>query len=156
MVPVMQGDERERFLADIHVGVLGVTDTRGTSAPLLVPVWYRYEPGKDVVVQTGRKSVKARLLHEAGRFSLCVQDEAPPYRYVSVEGPVVSVADPADAVEREAMAHRYLATGDARDYLVATHEQLVDDITFRMRPERWRTANFAAFAAEFAGADGNR
>ncbi|MFD7092505.1 pyridoxamine 5'-phosphate oxidase family protein [Streptomyces sp. NPDC056730] len=152
----MRSDERERFLADTHVGVLGVTDPRGVRAPLLVPVWYRYEPGKDVVVQTGRASLKARLMREAGRFSLCVQDETAPYRYVSVEGPVSSVADPMDPAEREAMAHRYLGAAEARDYLAGTRDQLIDDITFRMRPERWRSADFAAFAAEFAGADGPR
>ncbi|MET9416899.1 pyridoxamine 5'-phosphate oxidase family protein [Streptomyces klenkii] len=149
----MPGEEREHFLAGLHVGVLGVTDTGDGRAPLLVPVWYRYEPGGEVVVQTGRETVKARLLRAAGRFSLCVQDENPPYRYVSVEGPVTAVNDPVDPVEREAIAHRYLDPEEARAYLKSTADQLADDITFRMRPQRWRTANFAAFAAEFSEAD---
>ncbi|WP_367132129.1 MULTISPECIES: pyridoxamine 5'-phosphate oxidase family protein [Streptomyces] len=149
----MPGVEREHFLAGLHVGVLGVTDTGDGRAPLLVPVWYRYEPGGEVVVQTGRETVKARLLRAAGRFSLCVQDENPPYRYVSVEGPVTAVNDPVDPVEREAIAHRYLDPEEARAYLKSTTGQLADDITFRMRPQRWRTANFAAFAAEFSEAD---
>ncbi|MCF3106595.1 pyridoxamine 5'-phosphate oxidase family protein [Streptomyces roseoverticillatus] len=152
MVPAMPGEERERFLADLHVGVLGVADG-DDRAPLIVPVWYRYEPGGDIVVQTGRETVKARLLREAGRFSLCVQDENPPYRYVSVEGPVTAVNDPVDPGEREAIAHRYLDPEEARAYLKSTAGQLADDITFRMRPQRWRTANFAAFAAEFSEAD---
>ncbi|GAA0348457.1 pyridoxamine 5'-phosphate oxidase family protein [Streptomyces olivoreticuli] len=150
MLPTMPHDERARFLADLHVGVLGATDTRGTRAPLLVPVWYHYEPGGEVVVQTGRETIKARLLRAAGRFSLCVQDENRPYRYVSVEGPITSVTDPVDPVLREAMARRYLDPEEARAYLAATADQLKDDITFRMRPQHWRTANFAAFAAEFA------
>ncbi|MEU5424982.1 pyridoxamine 5'-phosphate oxidase family protein [Streptomyces olivoreticuli] len=150
MLPTMPHDERERFLADLHVGVLGATDTRGSRAPLLVPVWYHYEPGGEVVVQTGRETIKAQLLRAAGRFSLCVQDENRPYRYVSVEGPVTSVTDPVDPVLREAMARRYLDPEEARAYLTATSDQLKDDITFRMRPQHWRTANFAAFAAEFA------
>ncbi len=152
MVPAMPGEERERFLAGLHVGVLGVADGDGR-APLLVPVWYRYEPGGDVIVQTGRETVKARLLRAAGRFSLCVQDENPPYRYVSVEGPVTAVDDPVDPAERDAIAHRYLDPEEARAYLKSTAGQLADDITFRMRPQRWRTANFAAFAAEFSEAD---
>jgi hypothetical protein len=32
-----------------------------------------------------------KLLERAGRFSLCVQTETLPYKYVSVEGPVVAV-----------------------------------------------------------------
>ncbi len=144
--------ERERFLAGVHVGVLGVADTRGgpTTAPLLVPVWYVYEPGAEVILQTGRDTAKARLIRAAGRVSLCVQDERPPYRYVSVEGPVVEEQDPADAAARSAAAHHYLPEGEAEAYLRATQDQLADDVTFRMCPQRWRTADFTAFAAAFS------
>ncbi|NLU70354.1 pyridoxamine 5'-phosphate oxidase family protein [Streptomyces sp. HNM0574] len=151
MLPAMSREDRERFLAAPRVGLLGVSDSRGTGrAPLVVPVWYGYEPGGEVVVETGRESVKGRLLRAAGRFSLCVQDENPPYRYVSVEGPVTGTADPLDPAVREGLALRYLAPDEARAYLAATTDQLTDDVVFRMRPERWRTADFAAFAAGFA------
>jgi nitroimidazol reductase NimA-like FMN-containing flavoprotein (pyridoxamine 5'-phosphate oxidase superfamily) len=140
---------RERFLADVHVGVVGVDDSREQCGPLLVPVWYGYEPGGVVVVQTDRESVKAKLIRRAGRFSLCVQDESAPYRYVSVEGPVVAL-DPVDQDEWTALAHRYLDPETAAAYLAANRQQLVDCITFRMRPERWRTADFSAFAQEFS------
>ena len=83
----MSAAEREQFLAGLHVGILSVAeDTRG---PIAVPVWYDYQPGGQVSVITGRSSRKARALRAAGRMSLCAQDEAPPYRYVSVEGPAV-------------------------------------------------------------------
>ncbi|WP_320779102.1 pyridoxamine 5'-phosphate oxidase family protein [Streptomyces sp. CRN 30] len=150
MLPTLSRTERERFLAGVHVGVLGVTDDRATgAAPLLVPVWYVYEPGGEVIWQTARDSVKARLVRGAGRVSLCVQDERAPYRYVSVEGPVVGERDPADAAARAAAARRYLPAQDAAAYLEATRAQLTDDVTFRMRPERWRTADFSSFAATF-------
>ena len=42
----------------------------------------------------------------AGRVSLCAQDERPPYKYVTVEGPVV-MEDATDA-ERLELARRYL------------------------------------------------
>lgn len=146
----MPVEKRESFLAGAHVGVLGVADTRGERAPLLVPVWYSYQPGGEVTVQTARDSVKARLILGAGRFSLCAQTESTPYRYVSVEGPVTAVDDPVGKAEREAMAHRYLAPDTAAAYLAANSHQLTDDILIHMRPARWRTADFALFAAEFS------
>ena len=146
----MSVDDRERFLAGPHVGVLGVTDPRGLCAPLLVPVWYGYEPGGVVSVLTARTSTKAELIKMAGRFSLCAQSESPPYRYVSVEGRVVAVEDGLDRAEWEAMAHRYLDRDTAVAYLKANRRQLDEDITFRMRPQRWRTADFAAFAKQFS------
>ncbi|MCW2869368.1 MAG: pyridoxamine 5-phosphate oxidase [Streptomyces oryziradicis] len=146
----MSAEDREGFLADLHIGVLGVHDPRGESAPLLVPVWYGYRPGGEVLVQTSRESTKARFLRGAGRFSLCVQKESAPYQYVSVEGPVVAVDDPLPPTEREALAHRYLDPETASGYLKANDHQLTEDILFHMRPQRWRTADFAAFAAEFS------
>ena len=40
---VMTVEEREAYLADLHVGVVSVAGADGR-APLAVPVWYRYEP----------------------------------------------------------------------------------------------------------------
>ena len=85
MPPSMSRAEREEFLAGVHVGVLSVAsgDARG---PLAIPVWYTYQPGGTVNVSTGRSTRKARAIIGAGRFSLCAQDERPPYKYVTVEG----------------------------------------------------------------------
>ena len=44
-------DEREQFLADVHVGVVAVE--RPGRAPLAVPIWYGYEPGGEVLVWGG-------------------------------------------------------------------------------------------------------
>lgn len=144
----MPREERERFLADVRVGVVGLEREGAERAPLLVPIWYAYRPGGEVLMFTGRESVKARLVRRTGRLSLCAQDETPPYRYVSVEGPAV-IRDSVDPAEREAMAHRYLPGDHAAAYLEANRYQLQDDITITMRPERWRTADFSAFAASF-------
>src|SRR5215472_6239691 len=85
MPMTMSSEEREAFLSETHVAVVSVDEPgRG---PLTVPVWYRYEPGGHVRFVTGGSSRKARLLRAAGRLSLCVQTETPPYKYVSIEGP---------------------------------------------------------------------
>jgi nitroimidazol reductase NimA-like FMN-containing flavoprotein (pyridoxamine 5'-phosphate oxidase superfamily) len=92
MIPIQGGgqnvadmtkQEREAFLADVHIGVISIAEEgRG---PLTVPIWYAYDPGGDLHIITGRESRKGRLLARAGRFSLCVQTETSPYKYVSVE-----------------------------------------------------------------------
>src|SRR5262245_44424319 len=89
--------EREKFLADLHVGIISIPEEgRG---PLTVPIWYSYEPGGELRVVTGTTSRKAELLRRAGRFTVCAQTETRPYKYVSVEGPVVAI-EPAD-LERD-------------------------------------------------------
>ena len=49
----MSRQEREEFLAGLHVGVLSVASQDG-GGPLTVPVWYTYSPGGTVNVSTGR------------------------------------------------------------------------------------------------------
>ena len=138
--------ERETFLADVHVGVISIAEPgRG---PLTAPIWYAYEPGGEVVVITGRDSRKGRLLAAAPRISLCAQTEKPPYRYVSVEGPVTYVG-PADREKLGRMlAHRYLGPELGERYLEATASENADGVVVRMRPDRWLTVDYAKqFAA---------
>jgi len=93
----MTRQEREAFLAGVHVGVLGLTEPgRG---PLAVPIWYGYEPGGELWFITDRDSRKGKLLAEGARVSLCAQTETAPYQYVAVEGPVTRI-EPSD-LERD-------------------------------------------------------
>jgi PPOX class probable F420-dependent enzyme len=136
----MSGDEREAFLADVHVGVLSVS--RASKGPLAVPIWYTYRPGGVVSLTTQKTSAKARLIARAGRFSLCVQTEAAPYKYVSVEGPVTSTEDPVDPEERRALAYRYLGPEFGDLYLEATVADAESSCVIRMRPESWLGTDF--------------
>ncbi len=135
----MSETEREEFLAGLHVGVLGVE--RADGAPLAVPVWYSYEPGGEVVVLTSRSSIKGTLLAAAGRASLVAQQEDPPYKYVSVEGPVELDDLGGDAHdELESMAIRYLGEEMGRGYAAANPGG--DNTRVRLRPQRWFTVDY--------------
>ena len=140
---VMTKREREAFLADVHVAVIGIADPgRG---PIAVPVWYAYDPGGEVRIVTGRTSRKGQALERAGRFSLCVQAGTPPYKYVSVEGPILSMQ--AADIERDLrpLAHRYLGAPAGDRYVESTRgvPEYADNVLIRMRPERWLSADYA-------------
>jgi nitroimidazol reductase NimA-like FMN-containing flavoprotein (pyridoxamine 5'-phosphate oxidase superfamily) len=137
----MTKQEREAFLANLHVAIISIPEAgRG---PLTVPIWYSYEPGGEVRVVTAGTSRKAHLLRRAGRFSLCVQTETEPYKYVSVEGPVVAI-EPADVErDRRPLAHRYLGAQRGDRYIEETRGQYAGNILVRMRPQRWLTVDHA-------------
>ena len=138
----MTKEEREAFLAAVHVGVISIA--QGKRAPLTVPIWYAYTPGGDVTIITGRGSRKAALLTEAGGFSLCVQDEVPPYKYVAVEGSVVAIESADRERDTRPMARRYLGVEGGDLYMAQTAADATDDdsILIRMRPARWLTADY--------------
>jgi nitroimidazol reductase NimA-like FMN-containing flavoprotein (pyridoxamine 5'-phosphate oxidase superfamily) len=131
----MSAAEREEFLAGVHVGVLSAA-TGKTGRTLAVPVWYSYRPGGLLTVLTGRRSRKAAVMRAAGRFGLCVQDDSPPYRYVSVEGPVVGEEE-LDPAERLAMARRYLGAAGGDRYVTDNPDAQRENVAFRMLPEHW-------------------
>lgn len=138
----MSKEQREEFLAAVRVGVLSIPDPgRG---PLTVPIWYAYQPGGDLHVVTDRGSRKGRLLEKAERVSLCVQTETPPYQYVSVEGPVVSI-EPSDLEEHlRPMAHRYLGSelGDAYVKASEAERSQGSSVVVTLRPERWLSVDY--------------
>jgi nitroimidazol reductase NimA-like FMN-containing flavoprotein (pyridoxamine 5'-phosphate oxidase superfamily) len=133
-------EEREAFLAGVHVGVLAIDEPgRG---PLALPIWYEYADG-DVLVHIDDDTRKAELVRAAGRATLTVQDETPPYKYVCVEGP--ATLEPRSGNE-VAMASRYLG-----DELGAWYAQenppTAASVTLRLHPEHWRTYDFGKLFA---------
>jgi PPOX class probable F420-dependent enzyme len=128
--------EREAFLGDVHVAVLAIEQPgRG---PLALPIWYLVEDG-DVLIDMSGTSRKAELLRAAGRATLTVQIEDPPYKYVSVEGPVAIEAHQRDDAE---MATRYLGPELGRWY-ADNNPSNDDSVVVRLTPERWLTMDFA-------------
>ncbi len=137
----MTVSEREAFLAAKHVGILAVDGGDGRP-PFAVPIWYGYEPGGLVTITTGPRSHKVGLIKAAGAFTVSVQDEEPPYRYVTVSGPVVETVDEADPAERLAIAQRYLGEEGGREYMAQMGK--IPESAFRMRPTTWWTFDFSA------------
>jgi PPOX class probable F420-dependent enzyme len=132
--------EREEFLAAQRVGIVSVVEPG--HGPLTLPIWYAYEPGGELRFLTGATSHKAALIRQAGRVSLCVQNETPPYQYVSVEGPV-TIAEPDYERDVRPMAYRYLGQQLGDWYLQATAEERArGTILVRLKPERWLTADY--------------
>ncbi|HEY1269287.1 MAG TPA: pyridoxamine 5'-phosphate oxidase family protein [Candidatus Binatia bacterium] len=138
---VMSKQEREKFLADVHIGVISIAEEgRG---PLTVPVWYDYQPGGDLRIATGRSSRKGKLLARAGRFSLLAQVETWPYKYVSVEGRIVSIEQADIERDMRPVARRYLGKEGGDGFIEQMRGLLGDNAIFRMRPERWLTTDYS-------------
>lgn len=136
----MTRKEREEFLAATHVGLVSVADEgRG---PLVLPVWYRYEPGGAVCFTTEGGSRKAKLLRTVGRATFLVQTETPPYKYVSIEGPVTITHELDQRRDIDEIAYRYLGRELGEAYLETTGAAYSGLVLVSIVPERWASADF--------------
>jgi uncharacterized protein len=138
--------EREAFLADLHVATLSVASD-SDRPPLTVPIWYHYQPGGNLTFFTGsqgRKARKSRLIAKAGVLSLSVQQEALPYKYVTVEGTVVQTDRPPTAEQLLAVVRRYLPEEMAQGFVQAElHHPQSELVLYTVRPDRWLTFDFS-------------
>ena len=138
MNPLTEAD-KQAFLSGLHVCTLAVPQPG--KGPLLAPIWYDYEPGNQVRFIMGPQSRKAQLLAQGTRVSLCVQDEAPPYAYVSVEGPVVTIEACTEQALKD-MAVRYLGTDDGEQYAKSLRGAEAA-LLVSVQPETWLAADFS-------------
>ena len=85
----------------------------------------------------GVGSRKSRLLQAGDRVSLVAQQEALPYRYVSVEGPVSIRASQPGEIER--MAIRYLGEDQGKAYAAQSSGE---NLTVSIDIDRWLTVDY--------------
>ncbi|MEY2417430.1 MAG: hypothetical protein QOG90_110 [Actinomycetota bacterium] len=80
----MTDDERRAFMLEgTRTGKLATTSANG--APHVTPIWFVLD-GDDIVFTTHETSVKGRSLVREARVSMVVDDQAPPYSFVMVQG----------------------------------------------------------------------
>lgn len=135
----MSKAEREQFLCEPRLGVVGI-EQAGRS-PRVVPIWYTFDPAIGVSILSNQTSRKTTLLREAGRFSLCVQDDTSlAYRHVSVQGPIIEERACDLEIDFRPIAHRYLGVERGNVFVEGT--ELGERLIFTMRPEHWVTADY--------------
>jgi PPOX class probable F420-dependent enzyme len=111
----MTDAERAAFLMDgTRTGKLATV--RADGRPHVVPVWFILD-GDDILFTTWHESMKCKNLRRDPRATLCVDDQTPPYSYVSIEGTVV-MSDELDALVRAATAigGRYMGADQAEAF----------------------------------------
>jgi len=84
MATNMSDEERRTFLGQgTRTAKLAVV--RANGAPHVAPIWFVLD-GDDVIFTTGADTVKGKALRRVGPAALCVDDERPPFAFVTIEG----------------------------------------------------------------------
>ena len=102
--------------------------------PHVAPIWFVLD-GDDVIFNTHEDSGKAKALRREGQASMVVDDEAPPYAFVKVDGSV-TVDDDLDRVRAVAtkIGGRYMGADRAEEF--GARNGVPGELIVRLSPTR--------------------
>src|SRR3954470_8466232 len=109
-----------------------VATARKDGRPHVVPVWFVLD-GDDVVFTTAARSVKGQALRRDPYACMCVDDQAAPFSFVMIEGPVELSSD-LDELRQVAtrIGRRYM--GDDRGEEFGMRNATEGELLVRLRP----------------------
>ena len=115
-----------------HTGKLATVRLDGS--PHVAPVWFAVD-GDSLVFTTNEDTLKGRAIRRDPRVALCVDDERPPFSFVTVNGVVEVSEDPAELLHwATVIGGRYMGAERAQQY--GARNGVAGELLCRLRPTR--------------------
>ena len=135
----MSDEEMREFITTMppHTGKLATV--RADGRPHVAPVWYAVDDDDSIVFTTGEGTVKGKNLRRTGYAAMSVDDERPPFSFVTLEGPV-SLSDDLDQVRHWAtvVGGRYM--GDDQAAAFGDRNAVLGELLARLIPRQVTSA----------------
>ena len=133
MARKMSHDEYIQFLQE-GTRTAKIATTHKDGRPHVVPVWFVLD-GDTIVFMTGADTVKGKNLQRDPRVTICVDDEAPPFSFVMVEGTATTAPNPPEMLEWSTrIARRYM--GDEQAEAFGKRNALDGEMLVRLTPTK--------------------
>ncbi len=128
----MTDDEAWAFLSSSPPRPAILATTRRDGRPHAVPVWYAVD-GHTIVFNTGEDTLKGRTLRRDPRLAMCIDDDAPPFSFVAIEGEAEISEDP-DELRKWAtiLGGRYMGADKAE--VIGARNAVPGELVVRVRP----------------------
>ncbi|MEU6083097.1 PPOX class F420-dependent oxidoreductase [Streptomyces sp. NPDC047108] len=133
MAHTMTQDEWHAFVAE-GTRTAKLSTVRSDGSPHVAPVWFVLD-GDDLVLTTHKETVKGRNLLRDGRVAICVDDDRPPFSFVSIRG-TADVSEDAQELLHWAtrIAGRYMGADQAEAY--GKRNAVPGELVVRVRVDR--------------------
>ncbi len=108
---------------------------RRDGRPHIAPIWFVLDNDDNIIFTTWNESLKAKNIHHNPNVSMCVDDQAPPFSFVIVEGVAEIVGEPNDILEwATRIAARYMGEKNAEIY--GKRNSIKGELLLRIRPTK--------------------
>jgi PPOX class probable F420-dependent enzyme len=128
-----EAHRRAFLLEGTRTGVLATV--RKDGRPHAAPVWFTLD-GDDVLFTTAADTVKARNLRRTGAATLVVDDPAPPYHFVTIDGQV-EISEDLDQMRQWAtvLGARYMGADQGEAF--GRRNAVPGELLVRLRPTKF-------------------
>ncbi len=135
MASRMSDDEVRAFLTGSPPRTAKLATTCVDGSPHVAPVWYVVDHDGSIVFTTGAATVKGRNLARDPRTAVCVDDDRPPFSFVTVRGRAV-LEDDVDALRpwATAIGGRYMGQDQAEAF--GARNAVPGELLVRLVPEQ--------------------
>ena len=140
MAQMTKSEIKKFLMKDTFTGKLATVKKNGS--PHVVPIWFVVEEINsrnrttvgNIYFTTGRDSVKAKNIQRDSRVSICVDDQAPPFSFVSICGNAKLIPYRQKEVLKWAtkIAERYMGKKNAKEY--GERNSGEEEVLVRIRP----------------------
>ena len=140
MAQMTKREIKKFLMKDTFTGKLATVKKNGS--PHVVPIWFIVEEinsrnrntVRNIYFTTGRDSVKAKNIQRDSRVTICVDDQTPPYSFVSICGNAKLIFYRQKEVLKWAteIAERYMGKKNAKAY--GERNSGEDEVLVRIRP----------------------
>ena len=140
MAQMTKSEIKKFLMKDTFTGKLATVKKNGS--PHVVPIWFVVEEINsrnrttvgNIYFTTGRDSVKAKNIQRDSRVSICVDDQTPPFSFVSIYGNAKLIPYRQKEVLKWAtkIADRYMGKKNAKAY--GERNSGEDEVLVRIRP----------------------
>ncbi|WP_206537681.1 PPOX class F420-dependent oxidoreductase [Ilumatobacter nonamiensis] len=110
----------QSFISELPARTAKLAIIRADGSPQVAPVWVDVDGEGDdaqIVFMTSADTVKGKSILRDGRVSLCIDDDRPPFSFVTINGTTSTSTDPDDLLAwATRIAGRYMGDDLAEQY----------------------------------------
>lgn len=106
----------QQFVTAMPARTAKLAVVRADGSPHVAPVWVDLD-GDEVVFMTSADTIKGKAILRDGRVALCMDDERPPFSFVTITGTATTSTDPDELLHwGTRIAGRYMGADQAEAY----------------------------------------